>query len=667
MSESGNQQGVTGPRLKLSKILFDIRLEEVQTISRHGVAASLSNIFNASLIVIISWSEELMYSLLVWWGAAILVFSTVLLNSIRSRKNIDSFSVRELAIGSVFFSMLSALPWPFLAYITLGQDNVVVTVSVLLMCVGLTSGGSIITYRVPLAAITYLLTILWGTTSVIILNSYSQLWPITIILIALSLLMIRAITAAWYIARNREENMKLAWSQNQKLQLHNEEVERISRLDILTGLYNRKAFIEYFEKKVSQAGEKKLAVLLLDLDRFKHINDSLGHRTGDALLKVIGKRLRNAVAETDLIARFGGDEFALAATIDHYTPSAVSIAERIIKVLNQPVTIESSVIHPNASIGIAFYPDHTDLPEKLLDLADIALHQAKENGRGCFEIYNDEMAVSLSRNDEIEIIINDAIKNNTLNIFYQPKFSLRTGKIVGTEALLRCYRNQEQFIPTSELLKVAQERGLIPLLSNYILSRITSDILAWKSEDIEAMPVAINIHAFDLKSPDLLISNLKQALAAGITHEDIILEVTESSFVGRGADAAYVTLDMINDMGIQFSLDDFGTGHAALSLLKHIPIRELKIDREFIHGICNDDRDLAIASATLEITKRLKIDCVAEGIETLEQLNFLKNLNNESVNILGQGHYWADAMSMKDFTEFYRTSVSGKLPVNISK
>lgn len=652
MGISGKQQGDIKKKRRLKDLLFDVRPEEVLAVTRFSQRAVVANVVNSILVVVCIWSEKQSGVLLSWLVISNILFLLVLFRSIRAVREItDQVHVSDVW-ETVFYTFLTAVPWPTLAYITLGHDDILVSVFVLLISVGMAAGGTIVMYRVPLAAMSYLLTILVGSVLMITLTSHSELWLMNVFMINFFLMMVSTVFSAWEIARNREDGLKSANSQNMELKIANDEIRRLSELDVLTGLYNRKAFVEKLENKTGKNGKKAFSVFLMDLDRFKHINDSLGHGAGDELLKVVAKRLRNSVSDSDVIARFGGDEFALIISEAEHPDVAVKVVERILTRLNRPVTVEGAVIHPNASVGISFYPEHSEEPEELVSISDIALHHAKENGRGRYELYDHEMAVSLARDDEIERLLRSALDKKMLQIFYQPKIDLRSDQIVGAEALLRCYQEDGELVPTEHLLDVAEERGLIPQISNYIFERVADDILAWREKGISSIPVSINIHAFELKTPELLLTELKKFLDKGIGQDDILLEVTEGCFVGRGSDAASATLDMIDEMGVKLSLDDFGTGHAALSHLKRLPVSELKVDREFIRGVCSDDRDRAITIAALEITRCLKVNCVAEGVETREQLDFLKELNTEGMSIIGQGYYWAEAMKCTQFVDY---------------
>ncbi|MGH1350671.1 MAG: putative bifunctional diguanylate cyclase/phosphodiesterase [Methyloligellaceae bacterium] len=473
---------------------------------------------------------------------------------------------------------------------------------------------------------------------------------------------------SWQIARDREESLLKAASANSELIEANKQIKKMAMRDPLTELANREAFLENLEARIKNRKDEKFAVFLLDLDNFKNVNDSIGHGAGDELLRIVTERLIKAVRNTDIVARLGGDEFALIIDIYDNEKMPSIVADRILSNLVAPVLIEAALIHPNASIGIALYPDHAHSALEFIRLADIALHAAKKSGRGRYRIYDTRMAVSLARVDEIEIALRQALSEQQMQLYYQPKVDIRTGAIMGAEALLRWFVDNTIKTSTIDLFDVAEERGMVPQISSFVFGRAAEDILKLQSMELMIRPISINIHPFDLKTPELLMERLKSMMNSGVKKSDIILEVTEGCFVGRGSDEATHILDTINEMGIKLSLDDFGTGHAALSHLKRLPVSELKVDREFINGICHDRRDQAITMAALEITRCLEIDCVAEGIETEQQAEALRKMDHQNMSLIGQGYLWAKPMPFNEFIHFLEQQrKDGLLPTeNIS-
>ncbi len=635
-----------------SRLLLDVRPDEAMSIIRASRLGALISIANSVIIVFCIWSPDQSIFLSIWLVGSVSLFTYIAHRSnIASKKQPRRISTRALK-RLVILTSIFALPWSILVFFTFGTIEAQVSLLVLMMCAGMSAGGGLILYRIPIVAFGYLATILLSISATIIFRALDDLWPMIIFSITYGFVLGTTIIYAWQIARSKDESLVQAAEANK-------EVNRLALLDSLTGLLNRKAFIDILVERTSSLNNTGFAVFLLDLDRFKNINDSIGHGAGDELLQIVSERLTNAVSDSGIVARFGGDEFALIIDLENSDIDPCNIAKSLLNELNKPATIKRAVIHPNASIGIALYPDHTQSPTDFIKLADIALHHAKEGGRGRYELYSEEMRASLIRNDLLEALIRNALSNDRMQMHYQPKLDINTGLITGAEALLRCFDEQGNIVPTEEVLDVAEERGLIPQISEFTFRQVATDLLYWRSLNIPKTPISINVHAFELKTPEMLLEHLNGMFNAGVNTDDIMLEVTEGCFVGRGSDAATAILDMIDDMGVKLSLDDFGTGHAALSHLKRLPVSELKIDREFINGICHDHRDRAITLAALEITRCLNIDCVAEGIETKEQAKTLRELNKDGPAIICQGYYWYKPLTS---TDFYKLLIKQKTP-----
>ncbi|MGH1350667.1 MAG: putative bifunctional diguanylate cyclase/phosphodiesterase [Methyloligellaceae bacterium] len=634
-------------------ILMDVRIDEARNVAEPANTVALLNTSSAVILTIATWEELNRTFLISWLACSIFIFFFI---CNYNRRYINKLTEKYLTPGNIIkltiLISLIAVPWTVIAYPILGSGSLRNSLLIFSISIGAASGGCFMLFRIPLAAFLYIFVAVQGIGVTIVLKHFDDLWPIFFCAIGYSIFLMIAVILSWRVARESENNFIRASKANKKLRKANNEIRQMASHDSLTGLLNRKAFIEKLERRIAQKGKEPFAVFLLDLYRFKNINDSIGHGAGDMLLKIISERLQNAVTHNDIIARFGGDEFALIIEISNHSSQATDIADKILAGLNRSVTIERSVIHPNASIGIAFFPNQSETAEEFISQADMALHHAKENGRGQYQLYSGEMAAYLEHADKIENTLREAIDAGRIEVWYQPKIDLKTQSIAGAEALLRCFDTRGNIIPTEEILNIAGDRGIIPQISKTVFEKIKTDIKSWRTQNVKIVPIAINIHDFDLKTSDWLISQLKDMLNDGIDKSDIQLEVTEGCFVGRGSDAAAAALDMIDEMGIRLSLDDFGTGHAALSHLKRLPVSEIKIDQEFIKGINQNASDEAITYAAVEIARRMGITCVAEGVEKKEQLELLESLLQDGTTIIGQGHYWAPPMSVNDFISF---------------
>lgn len=636
-------------------MLLDVRPEDAMSVIKSSRAGALINSANAIILVLSTWNHHNWIFLLCWMAVAILTFLYIADRSRKASQYKPKHVSRRAIKKLVLLTGLFGLPWAVITYPTLGPGELKNSLLVSMMCAGLASGGAMMLYRVPLAAFAYMGVILLGVCITIILEQFYNLWPMIIYSIGYVIVLVAAVIFSWQIARAKDDNLLQATNANEELKNAYNEIRQMSMIDPLTGLLNRKAFIDRLIQYADRDKQKSFAVFLMDLDRFKNINDSIGHGAGDTLLKIIASRLQNSLPASDIIARFGGDEFAMIIELDSPKENAPAVATRILERLNKSVSIEHAIINPNASIGIALYPEHSENADDFISLADIALHHAKDEGRGRYKLYTKDMADALARADRIEQILRDALTHNKIQIYYQPKIELSSGRIFGAEALLRCFDENNKIISTEEVLDIAEERGMILQISDFIFDRVTTDILNWRKLNLPHIQVAINVHDYDLKTSDWLLKQLQKMFKAGIEQNDILLEVTEGCFVGRGSDAATATLDMIDEMGVKLSLDDFGTGHAALSHLKRLPVSELKVDREFIRGICSDHRDKAITLAAVELARYLGIVCVAEGIENSEQADMLATLEQDGTSIIGQGHYWASPMKNDEFIHFIQT------------
>ncbi len=627
-------------------MLMEVRTVDARHIALRGNMVALLNSVIAAIFALTMWTEEHRAFLSVWLPSSVFIFFFFChANEKYPEKLTDKYLTTRDIIFVVSLKSATAIPWAVMTYPALGSGDLRSSLLILSIIAGASASASMRLFRVPLVAFGYMIVPAIGVGTTIISKQFYSLWPMLICAIAYCTLLILATLSSWRIAKENNEALI-------KVSQANEEISHMANHDSLTGLLNRKAFIDLLEQRRSREESREFAVFLLDLDRFKNINDGIGHDAGDGLLRVVAERLKDAVTDNDVIARFGGDEFALIIETDNHPDTATDIADRILSSLNTPATIGHSTIHPNASFGIAFFPNKAQSAEEFISQADMALRHAKENGKGQYKIYNEGMAASLVYADKLETILREALETNRIEVWYQPKIDLRTQSIAGAEALLRCFDPQGKSISTEEVLEIAKDRGMIPQISQTVFETVKSDILRWRSEGRTIIPIAINVHDYDLKTSDWLINQLKNMLKDGVDKKDIQLEVTEGCFVGRGADTAATVLDMINDLGIKLSLDDFGTGHAALSHLKRLPVSEIKIDQEFIKGINQDTCDEAIAFAAVEIARRMNIVCVAEGVENKEQIERLESLMKDGMTIIGQGHYWAPAMKSDDFISF---------------
>jgi len=425
----------------------------------------------------------------------------------------------------------------------------------------------------------------------------------------------------------------------------NIKLQQLSSTDTLTGLANR----YYFEKEIKSmiANAKRnnhiFALLFIDIDHFKTINDSLGHQVGDLLLRDISKRMREIVRESDFIARLGGDEFAIILQEIDNTHSAGKIAHKLIKSLHQPYVINKNNIQVSASIGIACFPNAGKDMSTLVKNADIAMYRAKSAGRNNYQYFTDKLNVEHQEKSSIEIALSHSISNHELFLLYQPEYSLQSHDIIGMEALIRWQHDTLGIISPDKFISIAEENGFIIKLGDWILESVCKQYQSWLKEYHIDIPVAINLSPQQILKSDIA-GRIKALLEQySIPAHRIQFEITETTIMGHSG-IVETTLKEFNKMGIKLYIDDFGTGYSSLSHLKLLPIDALKIDKEFVMDLAHDENDAAIVKSVISLSNALGLDVVAEGIETQQQLEFLI----QHGCLKGQGYYFSKPLTPED-------------------
>lgn len=424
--------------------------------------------------------------------------------------------------------------------------------------------------------------------------------------------------------------------------------------DALTGLPNRQLFFDRLERAIANAHrtESTLAVLSLDLDKFKDINDSMGHHVGDLFLVEAAKRLKKSCRNEDTVCRLGGDEFTLILpNIKQGGRDAVRVAERILTGFAEPFLLEGRSICGASSIGVTLYPDDGDDAEDLVKFAEMAMYRAKEQGGNRYEIYTEAINISVLRRIDMERNLRLALENNEFRIHYQPKVEIRSGMIKGTEALVRWQRSAKGLILPGEFIPVAEESGLIFPLGEWVLKTACLQTKKWHNKGYP-LSVAVNISAKQFADKDLIGIVEKTLKQTNLPSEFLNLEITEN-VVMRDVDAAVEIMNSLKDMGVRLSVDDFGTGYSSLLYLKKFPLNVLKIDRSFVRCLPYKQDDVAITSAILSMARDLILEVVAEGVETVEQLEFMRQKGCGQI----QGFLFSKPVAAKDMT---RLLIEGK-------
>jgi diguanylate cyclase (GGDEF)-like protein/PAS domain S-box-containing protein len=421
-----------------------------------------------------------------------------------------------------------------------------------------------------------------------------------------------------------------------------QELRYLANYDALTGLPNRTLLSERIGHAIVRArrGARKVAVLFLDLDRFKHVNDSMGHAVGDRMLKAAGSRLRQVVREGDSVARLGGDEFTVVLEDIASSAEAERVAEKIIAAFEEPLELDNGqevIISP--SIGVSLYPDHGHVPSDLLKFADTAMYQAKERGRKTFMVYTEAMDAAARLRATTVTALRKALERNEFALVYQPKLSLLDERITGVEALLRWRSSDLGNIAPGVFIPIAEETGMIIEIGNWVVAQACAQLARWRDAGIVDLTMSINVSVAQLLRGDL-IQRLCDVLAEhDIAPNQLELELTES-MVMANAEQSITTLRRLKSIGVTLAIDDFGTGYSSLSYLKRLPIDTLKIDKEFVGDITTDPDDEAITATVITMAHSLGLNVVAEGVEIAEQVEYLREQDCDEV----QGHWLAYPM-----------------------
>ena len=452
-------------------------------------------------------------------------------------------------------------------------------------------------------------------------------WVVAALLVGFTLvvvLLVSLLNRGW---RNR------AAAQRQWLD-HQRKISRLARRDALTGLPNRLYLQRTLPRLLARAARERsrLALLNLDLDHFKNVNDSLGHGIGDKLLTAVAERLRSATAPQDIVVRTGGDEFVVVATLLSDSALVDSIAQRVHAALSEPLEIDGITLTVAPSIGISVYPEDGSDPEQLLKHADIALHSAKDRGRGNHQFYTPEMNARLRERVELERALHQALDNDELAVEYQPCFDLQTLRTVSLEALVRWRTASGSYIPPSRFIPIAEQSNLILEIGDYVLRQVCEQLSQWQRERVPLVPISVNISVRQFETTPLASRVAALAQELGIDASLVHFEITESAAM-QNSQQQLGALQALRNLGSRILIDDFGTGYSSLSYLKHLPIDSLKIDRAFVRDMVADGNDAAIVRAIVGVAKSLGLMLVAEGIESEAQLECLRKLGCEC----GQG------------------------------
>ena len=432
---------------------------------------------------------------------------------------------------------------------------------------------------------------------------------------------------------------------------------RMARFDVLTGLANRAVFVEALQHAIATAkrGEKGFAVLYLDLDHFKDVNDTLGHPVGDELLKSVADRLRANTRETDTVARFGGDEFAIIVADTHDAADAAILADKLASVFAIPFSIHGSDIHIGASIGIAVYGAEGADAETLLSHADVALYRAKSEGRGGYRFFTDAMDAEVQTRVTLGAELRVAIDEGQLFLLYQPQVTIDTGRITGLEALVRWRHPQRGVLGPNLFIPIAEQVGIIGKLGHWVLWEACRQGKVWLDAGLAPVRIAVNVSALQFRTPAVLEADIAAALAqTGMPARMLELELTESVLMDASREHGDL-LQRLRGSGVTVAIDDFGTGYSSLDYLRRFPSNRIKIAQNFVRNLETTPGDAAIIRANIGLARELNVDVIAEGVETYVQRDLLKEWGCNEV----QGYLFARPLTVEDTASALR---DGKFP-----
>lgn len=451
------------------------------------------------------------------------------------------------------------------------------------------------------------------------------------------------------IHNNHDElvNYVAVFSDISAIKQSQEKLDHLAYHDYLTDLPNRLLFNDRLKHAIQRAQRDnyEVAVLFIDLDRFKYINDTLGHPIGDKLIKQAANRLRNSVRKDDTVARIGGDEFVIAMEHPRASKGIITVAKKIVETFRYPVHIDNHALHITVSMGISIYPHDGRDVDTLIKNADIALYQVKEEGRNNFHFYTQEMTNTVLEHITLENSLRKALRQNEMCLHYQPQYNLKTQELIGCEALIRWLHPDKGLIFPAKLIPVAEESGLIIELGEWVLRTACQQMKTWLDQGKKIAHMSVNVSALQLKR-ESFIAELKSILKeTGLPAHHLELELTET-VVMHNAQWSVSLLEQLKGLGVTLSIDDFGTGYSSLGYLKRFPINKLKIDRSFVSDIPSDSNDTAITQAIIAMTQSLQLEVIAEGIENRQQLEFL----TEHGCYLGQGFLLGKPLSSDEFS-----------------
>lgn len=619
--------------------------------------SALMNVF-MSIMAALSFLDALPFGwVAAWFGLAVSISVYFVYGKYRFKpEKISRLSAgwrRFMIMMAVGISMIW-VPIPISAILLLDGKNYL---AAMFMTVVMMSGTVVGLSSVPIAAVISMLTV----TIPILITSVIALGPLNYVLV--SFLMILFVLSVFSLRHSRmvwemEERGRQIQGSLQRLAQAHENIQLLADTDQMTGLLNRRTFLDFLNKIAQNPSDESArghACFVVDLDHFKNINDALGHDAGDEYLKIIAKKITLKMGDDCVIARIGGDEFALASHKPVSLSEAEALCAELCAILAHQSHLLDGKMRVGGSVGCALFPQHAHTVQEWLKHADYALRLAKEAERGSHRIFTSEDRRLLGRRTLVTDQLAQAIDNGDIHTAYQPQVDLETSALVGVEALARWTKQDGTSMGPAEFFSLSEDSGRVLDLSALVFEKSIADIGTLRQHGILLPSFSINLHPAQLHHPTRLyplVDRLAKAMGAA---ENVVLEITENSIIGRGAESVPQVLVALSQQGFRISLDDFGTGFASLTHLQTLPIRELKIDRNFVRDIAKEPGDQEIIRALLMIAEPRELDVVLEGVETETQKNILLSLGAK----LGQGYLFAKPLSIEDLLLFAQDQQRG--------
>ena len=596
-------------------VAAQIRAEQLTLVLRHTPGMMLANACNALVLALALWNSPDGTSAALWASA---VVCTSMLSGIKARASwrvakphtVSRRAIHRLVRNAfILGSVWAIVPIGFFANAANGGQLVMTC-----LCAGMLAGGAFAFATIPIAAIAVIAPIILGTAICIGRSGDFVYLLVAVLVVVYACVLLRGV-----FAHSFEFTRRL---------IAHLETEKAVRQDSLTHLPNRFAFNEGLEGALARLarGGDEFAVLMLDLDRFKEVNDQLGHPAGDEFLIQVGAGLRRCTREIDLVARLGGDEFALIAADVSKAGEALKVAERLVAVFAEPFHIEGREVVSSTSIGIALAPRDGTTPNDLLKHADVALYRAKKEGPGTVRFFEPADDASARKRKALQHDLETAIERDELFLVYQPFLSLGENRVTGFEALLRWRHPMRGLIAPDEFIPIAEETGLIHSIGEWVVRRASATLSRWPDD----VRIAVNFSAVQFQNTKVL-QNVVRALAdAGVAPGRLEIEITESTSISKYGSTESL-LKSLTQLGVTISLDDFGTGFSSLTYLRKLPFSRIKIDQSFVREMLIEPDCEAIVKSVIGLAQDLRINVVAEGVETEEQLEYLRQTNCNEV------------------------------------